>query len=155
MDLWLWRHAEAEELQAGQHDLERALTKKGQAQAQRMGAWLNQKLYKDALILVSPAQRCQQTAQALGRPFQTIPTIAPEASAYDLLQAAAWPDAAQSVLLVGHQPTLGSLLAMLMTRDPDAHSWAFKKGAVCWLKYRHRQDQPEVVLKAMLSADMV
>ena len=41
MDLILWRHAEAQVLRDGQTDLERALTPKGERQAQRMAEWLN------------------------------------------------------------------------------------------------------------------
>ena len=37
MDLILWRHAEAEDARAGQDDLERALTPKGERQAAAHG----------------------------------------------------------------------------------------------------------------------
>jgi len=36
MDLILWRHAEAQDARDGQVDLERALTTKGERQAERM-----------------------------------------------------------------------------------------------------------------------
>ena len=42
MDLILWRHAEAFEMREVQDDLDRSLTPKGERQAQRMAAWLNQ-----------------------------------------------------------------------------------------------------------------
>jgi phosphohistidine phosphatase len=77
MDLILWRHAEASELESAGDDLERALTPKGERQAQRMGEWLNQRLAHSTRILVSPALRCQQTARALGRSFKTASALAP------------------------------------------------------------------------------
>ena len=64
MDLILWRHAEAEIAAPGQDDLQRALTPKGERQARRMAAWLNQRLAATTRVLVSPALRCRQTAEA-------------------------------------------------------------------------------------------
>ena len=98
----------------GQDDLERALTPKGERQAQRMAEWLNQRLAHSTRILVSPALRCQQTAKALDRKFKTVPAIAPEAAFDAVLKAARWPDASEPVLVVGHQPTLGFVVAHLL-----------------------------------------
>ena len=81
MDLILWRHAEAFELREGENDLERALTPKGERQAQRMAQWLNQHLPASTKVLASPARRTQQTAQALERRFKTVDALAPDASA--------------------------------------------------------------------------
>jgi phosphohistidine phosphatase len=69
MDLILWRHAEAREPREVQDDLDRALTPKGERQAQRMADWLNRQLPIGARVLVSPARRAQQTASALDRKF--------------------------------------------------------------------------------------
>ena len=44
MDLILWRHAEAFELNEGRDDMDRALTAKGERQAHRMAEWLNQQI---------------------------------------------------------------------------------------------------------------
>ncbi|MDO8419662.1 MAG: histidine phosphatase family protein, partial [Rubrivivax sp.] len=44
MDLLLWRHAEALEAGEAQDDLDRALTRKGERQAQRVADWLNRQL---------------------------------------------------------------------------------------------------------------
>eukprot|EP01030_Chromulinospumella_sphaerica_P020859 gene20859-20783_t len=50
-------------------DLERALTGKGQKQARRMGQWLDAQLPDSCKVLVSPAIRTLQTADALGRKY--------------------------------------------------------------------------------------
>ena len=55
MQLILWRHAEAEDAN-GKDDLDRALTKKGHLQAERMAKWLRSRLPEDCRILVSPAR---------------------------------------------------------------------------------------------------
>lgn len=151
MDLILWRHAEAEEAAPGGDDLKRALTTKGERQAERMAEWLNHRLADSTRILVSPALRCQQTAKALGRKFRTVAAIAPDASADELVAVAGWPDAAQPVLVVGHQPTLGMAAALLLGGAPQP--WALKKGAAWWLRHRLRSDDGAIVLLAVQSPD--
>src|ERR1700730_11276879 len=89
MDLILWRHAEAE---PGEPDLGRRLTAKGIQQAERMATWLDHHLPDTCKILVSPADRAQQTALALKRKFRTAPELAPGASVSAVLAAAGWPD---------------------------------------------------------------
>jgi phosphohistidine phosphatase len=151
MDLILWRHAEAHPAREGQDDLERALTAKGERQAQRMGDWLNQRLAHSTRILASPAVRAQQTAKALGRSFKTVEALKPDASVEAVLKAARWPDAPEPVLVIGHQPTLGMVAASLLTSVPSP--WAVKKGAVWWLRCRDREEGSQVVLQAVQAPD--
>ena len=151
MDLILWRHAEAVEPREGGDDLERALTTKGERQAQRMGDWLNQRMAHSTRILVSPALRCQQTAKALGRKFKTLAELDPEGNGEALLKAARWPDASEPVLIIGHQPTLGFVASYLLSDQPQA--WAIKKGAVWWVRGRQREDRAQVILQAVQSPD--
>ena len=150
MDLILWRHAEAVE-RDGLPDLERMLTPKGERQAARMAEWLNHRIAHSTRVLVSPALRCQQTAKALGRKFRTLDELAPEASPEALISAARWPEASEPVLIVGHQPTLGQLAALLLTGQPQ--SWAVKKGAAWWLRSRDREGSASVVLHAVMGPD--
>lgn len=172
MDLILWRHAQAhalpldEELQtlavAGEEvtvhidlaqDLARTLTPKGERQAERMAHWLNQRLPDTTRVLVSPAQRTQQTAMALGRSYKTVRSIDPQASVDDLLAAARWPRNKDPVLIVGHQPTLGLLAARLLTGQDLA--WSVRKGAVWWLRSRERDGETSVTLHAVQSPDFL
>jgi len=150
MDLILWRHAEAE---PGEPDLGRRLTSKGLKQAERMAAWLEPRLPDTTRILVSPAARSEQTALALGRKYKTLDEIAPGASAESVLAAAGWPDSREPVLVVGHQPTLGEVAAMLLAGS--AASWSIKKGAVWWLSNRTRDGDAGVVLKVAIGPDLV
>ena len=150
MDLILWRHCEAE---PGEPDLGRRLTPKGQKQAERMAEWLERHLPDTARILASPADRAQQTAQALPRRFRTVHELAPGASAAAVLIAANWPDAREPVLIVGHQPTLGMAAARLLT-GTDA-PWSIRKGSVWWISNRARETGAAVVLKAVMSPDFL
>lgn len=151
MDLILWRHAEAVLEKAGEDDLSRALTAKGERQAQRMAEWLNRHIAHSTRILVSPALRCQQTAKALGRKFRTVAALGPDATAQQLLLATRWPDAGEPVLVVGHQPTLGIAAALVLAGAE--HAWSIKKGAAWWLRYRPRDEDGHVVLQAVQSPD--
>jgi len=153
MDLILWRHAEADLLREGQDDMERSLTPKGERQARRMAEWLDQRLPDGTRILVSPALRTQQTAQALDRRFKTVASLAPGFGADELLQAARWPDASEPVLIVGHQPTLGIVAARLLSGADQA--WSVRKGAVWWLVRRDREGEAQVTLHAVQGPDKV
>ena len=70
-------------------DLQRKLTPKGEKQAARMADWLNRFLPESTRVLVSPALRCQQTAQALGRKFQTREALGPGGAVGDAADAGA------------------------------------------------------------------
>lgn len=150
MDLILWRHAEAID---GLPDLARKLTPKGAKQAREMAAWLRPRLPKHTRVIVSPAERTRQTATALTEDFETIRSIAPNASPIEILAAAGWPDLKGAVVVVGHQPTLGMVAATLIAGDPMP--WSIKKGAIWWLSHRVRGERPQVVLRAIVSPDLL
>ena len=151
MDLILWRHAEAVD---GVPDAARSLTQRGLKQAAKVAAWLNERLPEDAEILVSPAKRAQQTAEALGRAFKTCEELDVGESAIRLLSSVHWPDGVKRcVLVVGHQPTLGEVAALLL--GGDEAQWSVKKGAVWWLSSRVRADETQVVLRAAITPDLL
>lgn len=150
MELILWRHAEAED---GVPDSARELTDKGLKQARLMAEWLKPRLPKNTRIIVSPTKRTQQTAAALDLDFETIREIGPSARAKTVLAAAGWPDAKGSVMVVGHQPTLGEVAALIMSGDPA--EWNVRKGAVWWFRHKTKGDVAETVLRASISPDML
>ena len=153
MDLILWRHAEAEDAAPGQDDLARALTPRGEKQAFRVAGWLDRQLPEGTRILSSPALRCEQTVLTLGRRFKLRDELGPEATPAGLLEVAQWPDAKQPVLLVGHQPVLGELLAQLLA--VQGGSMPVRKGAAWWLRTRERDGQPQTVVWAVNSPESV
>lgn len=153
MDLILWRHAEAEDGGPDIPDMKRRLTPRGEKQAHDMAKWLRPRLPKKTRILVSPATRTQQTAHALVLPFEVEPRIAVGADADDLITAAGWPAQAGTVLLVGHQPTLGQLAALLLSgQELD---WSIKKGAIWWLAKRSRDGDDQTLLRAVMNPEML
>ena len=153
MDLILWRHAEAFEMREVQDDLDRALTPKGERQAQRMATWLNRQMPASTRVMASPARRAQQTAAALDRKFKTVPERGPLAVVEALLHAVRWPDAREPVLVVGHQPVLGLAAAYLVAGL--AEPWTVRKGAVWWLRARERNGSLQIVLHAVVSPELI
>ena len=155
MDLILWRHAEAEEPAGKVPDGKRRLTARGEKQARQMAAWLKARLPKRTTILVSPAERTQMTAHALGMAFQVEPAIGVGADAADIQAAAGWPEGSDggAVVLVGHQPTLGRLAALLLAGEEA--DWTIKKGAVWWFSTRTRGGESLTVLRAVVSTDLI
>ena len=150
MDLILWRHADALD---GEPDMARALTAKGRKQAEKMAAWLRQRLPANTLVLVSPAVRARQTADALGQDYQVLAELAPGADGVHVLGAAGWPDAATAVLVVGHQPTLGEAARILLCGEGGELS--IKKGGVLWLSNRVRGGASRTFIRAAMTAELV
>lgn len=148
MDLILWRHADAE---SGMPDDGRKLTAKGLKQAERMSEWLKERLPKDAVVLVSPARRAQETAQALTKKFEIRSEIGTAATPQAVLHAAGWPDGEGTVVVVGHQPTLGQAVALAVTGD--AAEWSIKKGAIWWLERRSRDK--ETMVRAVIAPEFL
>jgi len=150
IELLLWRHADAED---GIPDTARALTKKGLKQAKQVAAWLKPRLPGDCLILVSPAKRAQQTAAALDLPCTTERRLGVQADIPDLIAASNWPKHPGTVILVGHQPTLGRLAAWLLTGEPA--DWTIKKGALWWFSGRARFGDAEATLRTVVSPELL
>ena len=150
MDLILWRHAEAENRVP---DSRRALTERGMEQAQRVARWLNERLPAHTEILVSPAVRAQQTAQALQRPFRTCADIDVGESAAHLLAAADWPgESGRCMLVIGHQPTLGQVAALLL--GGSENEWALPTAGLWWIYSPHPNGEEEpAALKASITPD--
>lgn len=147
MDLILWRHAEAED---GTPDNDRKLTALGRKQAKAVAGWLQPRLPKGAIVYASPAVRTQQTARALTRKFETCDELKPASTVAALLKAAGWPGGDRTVVIVGHQPTLGRAAAKLLFGSPATTS--IKKGALWWFSER---DGKGILLEAVIAPDQL
>jgi len=146
MELILWRHAEAED---GVPDAARKLTPKGVKQAKKIAKWLNARLDDPVRVLASPAVRAQETAQAVGLAIETKEELAPGSSAAKILRATGWPKAEGAVIVVGHQPTLGQLAALILTGKEAG--WNIKKAALWWFQATPAGGNTEVTLRAVIA----
>ena len=152
MELVLWRHADAED---GLADMKRELTDKGRRQSARIAKWLRPRMEDKWEILVSPAVRARQTAEALDLDFDVRIPLGPSATEDALLREAGWPANGQNVLIVGHQPTLGRVAARLLTGHVG--DLTIKKGAVWWFSGRYSRPLglSETVLRAVIGPDFI
>lgn len=150
MDLILWRHADAE---YSLPDDARKLTAKGEKQAQQVGHWLKSYLPDGARILVSPAKRAQQTANALSREYETAREVGTGVSVASVLSVTGWPEATGVVVVVGHQPTLGRIASALLSGVED--NWSVKKGSVWWFSNRMREDESKTILRVVMSPEFL
>jgi phosphohistidine phosphatase len=140
VNLILWRHADAE---PGGDDPGRPLTRKGLKQAARMAEWLEEHLPDDARVIVSPAVRAQQTANALSRDYETATHVGTDATPAEVLTAAGWPKNDGTIVIVGHQPTLGATAALVLTGR--VAPWRIRKGAIWWISIERGDATPTVV----------
>lgn len=122
--LVLLRHAKAE-TPGDLPDFDRPLTAKGRADADAAGAWLADERLHPRLVICSPAARTRQTwhgvaiALAQVTPGAGSPEVhyAPElydggrTEVVDLLRAV--PEAVRTVMIVGHNPTMSDVSALL------------------------------------------
>jgi len=153
MDLILWRHAEAIDLELVGDDMERYLSPRGEKQAARMASWLDRQMPDGARVLCSPALRAQQTALALQRKFRQHAALAPLGNCDELLELVQWPRGKGCVLVVGHQPTFGQVIARLLGISEG--ECAVRKGAVWWLRYREREGNGHAVVVTVQSPDLL
>jgi len=153
MELILWRHAEAEAHKSDQAaDQKRVLTPKGARHASRVGAWLDRQLPSHCRILSSPATRCVQTAEGLGRKFQIVEALNTDSTPHAVLEAAGWPNARQPVVIVGHNPLLGQVASLIFSGQ--VQDWKIRKASVFWISHKG-EDDPAPFVRLAVGPDMV
>jgi phosphohistidine phosphatase len=142
MNLYIIRHAIAAEpgTPAYEDDSQRPLTDKGKKKMEKIAQGLKNLKVEIDLMLTSPYLRAAQTAKIVKKAFglgkeQVVETehLAPTGYGDQLIQFineqyASTPNLA----LVGHEPSLGHLISVLVTGDPNV-SFTLKKGGVCRL----------------------
>ena len=116
-ELILLRHAHAEPGAAGQADFDRPLSSQGLAEAEAAGRWLvDQGLVPDR-VLCSPARRTRETLEAVlavaGYAEQRLEPAIYEATPGTLFGVLQAHEEAQRLMLVGHNPGMERLLALL------------------------------------------
>jgi phosphohistidine phosphatase len=140
--VYLVRHAPAAQRDAARwpDDASRPLTKKGERKFSRAAAGLARLAEPPSLVLASLHARAWRTAELLeehaGWPApQACPALAADLDASEAipeLEALHMTDA-ESVALVGHEPTMSELLSLLLVGDETLLPAPFKKGAVARL----------------------
>jgi len=124
LELILLRHAHAEPAGPGQDDRGRPLSARGEIEAEQAARWLKQHP-RPQRVLHSPALRTRQTAE---RTLQSMGDVdmREEAGIYealprDLFDVIERHREAGCLMLVGHNPGLESLVALLATGQSGDH----------------------------------
>jgi phosphohistidine phosphatase len=125
--LLLMRHAKAERLEAGGNDFDRSLAPRGQADAKTIGTYLVRHRSIPDRSVISPATRTRETWARASGAFEKTPPASFENRLYDAAPAAILdvikqtPDSVGTLLVIGHNPGLQELAAMLVASgDVDA-----------------------------------
>jgi phosphohistidine phosphatase len=121
--IYLLRHAKTEMAGPEQPDAERALTARGEADAAIMGQHIAARTPSPELVLCSTARRTRQTLAHMGL---TLPTELQAtlylASPGDMLAAIQEADdAVGALLLIGHNPGIHELTALLTAEAANEH----------------------------------
>jgi phosphohistidine phosphatase SixA len=116
-ELILLRHAHAESAVHGQDDMDRPLSRQGQAEAEAAGKWLKTHGFIPDRVVYSPARRTRETVEqvlaVLGYLEQRAEPRVFDATPGILMQVADEHAELGRVLLVGHNPGLEQLAALL------------------------------------------
>lgn len=125
--LILFRHAKSDWTGDAASDHDRALAPRGRRAAGPMGAWLAGRGFRPDLVICSTATRTKRTWSLAKAAFTPAPKTefsdaVYEASAKALLEVVrGTPDEVQTLMLVGHNPGLADLVALLASSgDPEA-----------------------------------
>jgi phosphohistidine phosphatase len=117
--LLLLRHAKSSWDTPGLADLERPLAPRGRQTAPLMAQLMAKRRWVPDLVLCSQAERVRETWQLMAPllgaqiPSRTLRTIYPGAPSRLLMTLRRAPDEARMLLLIGHNPGLGSLATSL------------------------------------------
>ncbi len=150
MELHLIRHAAAEITHLGLHDTSRKLTFKGKDQTKVLRKTLQTLEVNYDLVLCSPWRRARETASALEpiadklEPCELL-AQAPNQELQRLLEDLA--SQYKTVALVGHQPWISQLTALLLTGNSSlADQFEFRKASLYALEYNSGQASLRFVL---------
>jgi phosphohistidine phosphatase len=134
--LLLLRHAKSSWDDPALADHDRPLAPRGRRAAERIGAHLRDEQVEIGLVLCSSATRARETLERVGPPGEVrIESSLYGASAEHLLERVRRvPDEADSVMLIGHNPAMEDLAALLTEPDSLAGE-KFPTGALATLSF--------------------
>ena len=117
--LILMRHAKSAWGDSEQKDIDRPLSSRGQKAAPRMGEWLAAEGYRPNVVLCSTAARARETLELVQPSLPKNAAVEHVRGLYMaspremLIEIGKVPESAATVMLVGHNPGIGSLASLL------------------------------------------
>jgi phosphohistidine phosphatase len=119
VEIWILRHAAAEDRAASGKDADRTLTEDGHRRAREVARGLAALEPGIELVLTSPYWRAKQTAEPAAQALKLTAklretrALEPDRDPSEILEEIR-AEGVESVLLVGHEPHLGALLGRLV-----------------------------------------
>lgn len=136
MQLYVIRHAIAEDALPGQDDASRDLTEAGDRKFRAEVKGLRGLGWSFDRVLTSPWLRAKRTAKLLEPVAERAPIeteLLCDSPSRELLALIAEQGAA-STAIVGHEPWLSELIQWLVLADPHRDALVLKKGGIAWLE---------------------
>ena len=141
MNLFVVRHAIAEDAKPGQADADRALTPEGARKFRRAVQGLRELRWRFDRVLTSPWLRAKETTELLApvcehEPIETeLLTRSPQAELLAMIAEVTAPEKKRhGTAVVGHEPWLGELVALLAFGEARlGDGLDLKKGGIVWL----------------------
>ena len=156
MRLYLLRHGVAEDVGPRGDDPSRRLTPAGRIRMERAARGLRALGVRPTVVVTSPFPRAAETAAivqaACGGELREVAGLEAGVAASDALRALRPWARVDHLMVVGHEPTLGELGALLLTGSGEGLAIALKKGA-CLAVELDRLVQPQgTVLRWLMTS---
>ena len=153
MEIYILRHGEAEMRETGQADSDRKLTVYGKRDLKAVLKVARKVGVAPQVILSSPLRRAQETAKIAAEVLHSKHVVETKSLIPDASPELVWKEIGglqklDSILIAGHNPHLGNLMAMLLEA---ALMVDLKKGALVRITAPSRLGPPRGVLKWMIT----
>jgi phosphohistidine phosphatase len=156
MEIWLMRHAAAEERASSGRDADRTLSEDGHRRAREVARGLAELEPGIQLILTSPYARARQTAEPVARALRLsgrlreTQALEPASDPEEILDEIR-SEKVEGVLLVGHEPHMGNLLGRLVAGHAGLEI-PMRKAAVARLSW---SGSGQAMLRALLPSKVL
>jgi phosphohistidine phosphatase len=157
MNLYILRHGIAEEAPAEGDDGARKLTPKGREKMRDAAEGMRNFGLKFDAILTSPLARATETAEIVAAayantpPPQVLPALATGVPGTEVIAALRSFAKLKNVMIVGHEPQLSAIAAIVMTGSPEGAMLGLKKGGCIALRVQSRPEKGGSELLWMLT----
>lgn len=157
MRLYVVRHGVAEDRTSSGLDRDRRLTAEGRDRMRRAARGLALLGVRVDTLLTSPLPRARQTAEILATEVPGLPApqqlaaLATGTGPVELLRQLRLRGDVEALMVVGHEPTLSGLIALLLTGSPDGAAIPMKKGGVALLELGRLAPHGEASLRWLLA----
>lgn len=156
MRLYVLRHGLAEDVGDDGTDAGRHLTELGRERVRAAANGLAALGMRPDVLLTSPVIRARETAEIIGHVLQRKPEIVQAlqtgSSAHGVVRALGAYEASARVMIVGHEPTLSELVALLLTGSARGMAVRFKQSACVTIALQSINPPRGAVLRSMLTA---